>query len=208
MMLLDQGERRMAGSYRIEGSYYEACNCQAICPCRKQNGVADGLSTYGICDFLLSWHIAKGEAGGVDLSGLAVGIAGYYDDNEPGSPWRVTIYVDENAGDDQFESLGEIFRGDAGRNMYFTGNFSEILAVKRARIVLDHTAGEERIQIGKIAGAETVRNVDFDGTVTCRITGSDHPGQESVSNLYCKHGPLNWDYKERCGFATEFAYFS
>ncbi len=182
MMLLDQGERRMAGSYRIEGSYYEACNCQAICPCRKQNGV--------------------------DLSGLAVGIAGYYDDNEPGSPWRVTIYVDENAGDDQFESLGEIFRGDAGGNMYFTGNFSEILAVKRARIVLDHTAGEERIQIGKIAGAETVRNVDFDGTVTCGITGSDHPGQESVSNLYCKHGPLNWDYKERCGFATELTYFS
>ena len=208
MVPFDQKERQMAAAYRIEGSYYEACNCEAICPCRQQNGVADGLSTYGNCDFLLSWHIAKGQAGGIDLSGLAVGIAGHYDDNEPGSPWSVTIYVGENATDDQFESLSEIFRGDAGGNMYFTGNFANIRGPKRAHIVLDHSAGEERIQIGEIAGAEAVRNVAFDGTVSCGISGHDHPGQESVSSLYCDDGPLKWQYKERCGFATDFAYFS
>jgi hypothetical protein len=76
-------------SYRIEGSYYEVCNCEAICPCRKQNGVADGRPTYGVCDFLRSWQIDRGLAGGIDLSGLSVGIAERYDDHEPGSPWRV-----------------------------------------------------------------------------------------------------------------------
>ncbi len=157
----------MESSYRIEGSYYEACNCEAICPCRKQNGLADGLSTYGNSDFLLSWHIDKGAAAGVDLSGRAVGIAGRYDDNEPGSPWRVTIYIDEAAGEDQFNALANIFRGDAGGNIYFTGNFGEILGVKWAKIVFDHSAGVERLQIGEVAGAEVVRNVDFDGTVTC-----------------------------------------
>jgi hypothetical protein len=196
------------GSYRIEGSYYEACNCEAICPCRRQNGVEDGLSTYGICDFLLSWHIEKGEAAGIDLCGLGVGIAGHYDDNEPGSPWRVAIYVDERAGDDQFDALGEIFQGNAGGNMHFTGNFAEILGVKRARIELDHSAGAERIKIGNIAAAEALRNVEFDGSVTCGISGHDHPGQESVSSLVCNDGPLKWDYMERCGFATDFAYFS
>lgn len=195
-------------SYRIEGSYYEACNCEAICPCRKQNGVADGRSTYGVCDFLLSWKIDKGEAAGVDLSGLVVGIAGRYDDHEPGSPWRVAIYVDERAGDAQFAALGEIFQGNAGGNMYFTGNFAEILGVKRARIALDHSAGEERIKIGNIAQAEVVKNVAFGGTVTCGISGEGHPGQESVSSLVCDDGPLSWDYKERCGFAADFAYFS
>ena len=171
-------EKADVNSYRIEGSYYEACNCEAIRPCRKQNGVADGRSTYGICDFLLSWQIDRGAAAGIELSGLAVGIAGRYDDHEPGSPWRVSIYVDERAHDDQFDALGEIFQGNAGGNMYFTGNFAEILGVTRARIALDHSAGAERIKIGTIASAEVVRNVAFDGTVTCGISGHDHPGQE------------------------------
>jgi len=196
------------GSYRIEGSYYEACNYQAICPCRQQNGVADGLSTYGVCDFLLSWQIAKGQAGAIELAGLAVAIAGRYDDHEPGSPWRVSIYVDERARDGQFDALGEIFQGNAGGNMHFTGNFAEILGAGRARIELDHGAGGEHIKIANIAAAEVVRNVAFDGTVSCGISGHDHPGQESVSSLVCDDGPLKWDYKERCGFATDFAYFS
>ena len=195
-------------SYRIEGSYYEACNCEVICPCRKQNGVADGRSTYGICDFLLSWKIDKGEAAGVDLTGLTVGIVGRYSDDEPGSPWSVSIYIDERAGDDQFDALGEIFQGNAGGNMQFTGNFAEILGVKRAHIALAHSAGEERIKIGNIASAEAVRNVTFDGTVSCGISGHDHPGQELVSSLVCNDGPLQWDYKERCGFTTDFAYFN
>ena len=41
-----------------------------------------GLSTYGNCDFILSWAILKGHAGETDLSGLNVCMAGTYDDPE------------------------------------------------------------------------------------------------------------------------------
>ncbi len=92
--------------------------------------------------------------------------------------------------------------------MYFTANFANILAVKRARIALDHSAGAETIRIGGIAGAEAVRNFAFDGAVSCGISGHDHPGQESVSSLFCDDGALKWVYKVRCGFTTDFAYFS
>ncbi|NIA70933.1 DUF1326 domain-containing protein [Pelagibius litoralis] len=194
--------------YHIQGSYFEACNCEAICPCRRQNGVANGLSTYGICDFLLSWQIDRGSADGVDLSGIAVSMAGRYSDEEEGTPWSVIIYIDENAGDDQFEALSEIFQGNAKGNILFTGNISKVLAVKRARIALDHAAGNEQIRIGGIASAKSLENVAFDGTVTCGIPGHDHPGQESVSSLTHNDGPFQWDYKERCGFATDFAYAS
>ncbi len=34
------------------------------------------ISTYGGCDFLLSWQISNGQLGQVDLSGLNVSIAG------------------------------------------------------------------------------------------------------------------------------------
>jgi len=31
-------------SWRIAGRYLEACNCEAICPCRRVGGVAVGCS--------------------------------------------------------------------------------------------------------------------------------------------------------------------
>src|SRR5689334_24643889 len=39
----------------IRGSYFESCNCDAICPCRRINGVPGGRSTHGICLGVLSW---------------------------------------------------------------------------------------------------------------------------------------------------------
>ncbi len=193
--------------YRIEGSYYEACNCEAICPCRQQNGVADGLSTYGICDFILSWKIDRGHLGNLDLSGLSVCMVGSYDDDEEGQPWRVIIYVDENADDNQFQALSQIFQGKSHGNIAFTANIATVLDVKRARISLGHEAGRETIKVGQAANVTVDRMVDFDGTVSCGIPGHDHPGQESVSSLTLKDGPFHWDYKERCGFATDFAYW-
>ena len=29
-------------SWEISGSYFEVCNCEAVCPCRKQGGVRSG----------------------------------------------------------------------------------------------------------------------------------------------------------------------
>jgi hypothetical protein len=48
--------------WRVSGSYFEACNCEAICPCRKTGGRPGGRSTYGICDFALSWLVTDGDA--------------------------------------------------------------------------------------------------------------------------------------------------
>ncbi len=47
--------------WKVKGSYYEACNCQAVCPCRREGERTGGRSTYGECDFVLSWWITDGE---------------------------------------------------------------------------------------------------------------------------------------------------
>ena len=84
-------------SWAVTGPYFEACNCEAICPCRTIGSRKGGLSTYGVCDFVLGWTIAEGQADGVDLAGLNVVMAGSYSDSEHGSPWRVVLYIDERA---------------------------------------------------------------------------------------------------------------
>src|SRR5262249_29465709 len=74
-------------AWRLRGTYLEACNCQPICPCRRIGGRDGGRSTYGVCWGVLSWLIADGYVGEVDLAGLAVVIAMSYSDDEEGSPW-------------------------------------------------------------------------------------------------------------------------
>src|SRR5438105_14353787 len=104
----------MLQPWKVRGSYFEVCNCEAICPCRRQGGRMGGPSTYGVCEFGLSWAIADGHAADIDLSGFTVVLVGRYDDDEPGSPWRVALYVDERANPQQQEALAAIFLGRAG----------------------------------------------------------------------------------------------
>jgi hypothetical protein len=82
-------------AWDVAGTYFEACNCEAICPCRQVGDRPGGRSTYGTCQFALSWQIVRGHAGGLQLNDLAAVMAGWYDDDEPDSPWRVTRYLDE-----------------------------------------------------------------------------------------------------------------
>src|SRR3954453_192378 len=90
-----------AMSWHIKGSYFEACNCDPICPCRRVDGEAGGRSTHGVCMGVLSWIVEDGAVGDLDLGGLPVALAVRYSDDEEGSPWTWVLYVGEEATDDQ-----------------------------------------------------------------------------------------------------------
>jgi hypothetical protein len=62
----------------------------------------------------LSWRIDEGYGPEVELGGFAVVLAGFYFDDEARSPWRVVLYVDEQAGPVQRRWLADIFLGRAG----------------------------------------------------------------------------------------------
>src|SRR3954454_355723 len=104
----------MTASWRIAGTYLEACNCEAICPCRRIGGQGGGRSTSGVCEGALSWVVQEGRAGDVDLSGLAAVLAVRYSDDEPGSPWDYRLYVDERGDERQREALAGILSGRMG----------------------------------------------------------------------------------------------
>ena len=146
--------------------------------------------------------------GRTDLSGLNVSIAGTYNDDIGDDIWSVFIYIDDRASDAQFEGLSRIFNGTSAGNLSVTACFSTILGIKRAEIRLDHATGVETIHVGTAACAQVVREIEVDGPVSCGIPGHDHPGRESVSSLTVQDGPLAFSYSERCGFATDFAYWN
>ncbi len=201
----------VATTWQIRGSYFESCNCDAICPCRRIDGVPGGRSTHGICTGVLSWLIEDGNAAGTDLAGLKVALAIRYDDDEPGSPWTWVLYLDERADEEQRAALEAIYTGrlggDAETHFPWAWKPSELLAVRPVTIELDHT---QRRQWLRIRNHVTVRIRDrYAGgeTVTCVIPGHDRDGEELVADeLLVKDGPLTFFYSGTCGYAASFAY--
>lgn len=197
--------------WHVSGSYFEACNCEAVCPCRSLGGRKGGRSTYGICDFVLSWLILDGRAASTNLSGLSVVLAGSYSDDEPGSPWRVTLYLEERSDQAQRGALTEIFLGRAGgttlRN--FASFIGEVYAVRTAALDLGHEPGHRTIRVGDSISVRGDQPIYASKAISCGIPGHDHPGQEVRTELQrVDDPPLGWEIQGRCGFATDFAYSS
>jgi hypothetical protein len=198
-------------AWRIRGSYVESCNCDAICPCRRIDGIAGGRSTHGICMGLLSWIIEEGHADEVDLGGLQVALASRYSDDEAGSPWTWVLYVSDTANAAQRDALESIYTGrlggDALAHFPWAWKPSELAAVRPAEIELDHTP---RRQLLRVRNEVTVRIRDrYAGpeTVTCVISGHERSGEELVADeLHVDAGALAFDYSGVCGYASSFDY--
>ena len=195
--------------WHVTGSYFEACNCVAICPCRRRGGqTSAGKSTYGVCDFALSWQVMQGSFGNLSLDGLGVIMAGSYRDGEP---WRVCLYVDERATSEQHAALATIFTGQAGgttlRN--YANVIGEVYAVRRANIELDHRRHRWSMRADNFVAVRGATPVESPLAISCGIPGHDRPGEELRTELMqVNDSPLIWGVEARCGFATSFAYHS
>ena len=200
--------------WRVSGSYFEACNCDAICPCRSAGGRPGGPSSYGVCFGSLSWHITTGFADTTDLSGLDVAMSlRYHDDVQPSTPWQVVLYVDERADPDQHDALAGIFLGRAGGTVarLYGSAIGTVHAVRSARITLEHTGATRRIDIAGYVHVHAHGEASDPGDVRCGIPGFDHPGTELYgSAIESSDEHLRWEIRtpRRASFATDFDYAS
>jgi hypothetical protein len=198
-------------SWHVQGSYFESCNCDPICPCRRIDGESGGRSTHGICTGVLTWLVEDGVVEGVDVAGQPVALALRYSDDEEGSPWTWILYLDGGATDDQRTALEAVFTGglggDAETHFPWAWKASELVAVRPVEIELDHTP---RRQLLRIRDHVTVRIRDrYAGqeTVTCVIPGHDREGEELVADeLLVADGVLEFSYSGVCGYGSTFDY--
>jgi hypothetical protein len=198
-------------SWRIRGTYFETCNCDPICPCRRIDGVAGGRSTHGVCMGVLSWLIEDGSADATDLSGLPVAMACRYNDDEPGSPWRWLLYLDARGSEEQLAALERIFTGrlggDADRHFPWAWKASELIAVRPVDIAVDHTRRRQRLCIRDRVSVRIRDRYGGGETVTCVIPGHDRFGEELVADeLVVEDGELAFAYRGVCGYGSTFEY--
>lgn len=192
----------------LSGTYFEACNCEAACPC-----VFLSPPTNAECTVLVAWHIINGRFGDVKLDGLSVALAIYSPGHMMKVKWKVALYVDEKANQSQKEVLTKIFAGQVGGPPAALGPFvGEVLGVKSAAINYAMDGRKRSLVIPRIAEVDieaiagqgdsevTVSNPPF-----IAVPGVPVVVAKSRGLRYHDYG-LEWNVSEKNGYYAPFRY--
>jgi hypothetical protein len=199
--------------WQISGSYLEACNCEAICPCRRIGGRPGGRSTYGECLAALSWIVEHGRAGDVDLGEMRAVLASRYHDDEPGSPWTCVLFVDARGDQRQRQAMADILSGrlggTPGKQFPWVFKAANLLGAEAVDIEIDHTPGRGWFRAGGKVAVRVRQPVPDQDAVTCVIPGHHRQGRELFSDsIDVDAGPLAFSVRGRCAYETTFEYAS
>src|SRR5436190_10772934 len=162
-------------SWTLKGSYVETCSCDLICPCNAN--MAHG-ATYDYCRVTLVFNIREGEINGTDVSGLKVAAIADTPKVMTEGNWRIGMFVDDEASDEQMEKLTAVFGGQLGGPMAaVVPLIGEMLGVERAPIEVVDDGLRHSVRIGDVIDFEIEDIVPF-GVETgqpVRFQGMFHP---------------------------------
>ena len=197
-------------SWHLKGKYVETCSCDLICPC---NASFSHGATYDYCRVTLVFDITEGEVDGTDIGGLKVAAIADTPKVMTDGNWKLGVFVDENASDEQMEKLVAVFGGQLGGPMAALGPLvGEMLGVERAPIEVVHDGLRHSVRVGDAIdfeiedivpfGVETGRPVRFDGMF--------HPVASDLTIAEATRSRINAfgiEYTGRTGLSTsEFSW--
>jgi hypothetical protein len=158
-------------SWSLTGSYVETCSCELMCPC---NVSFDHGATYDFCRVSLAFNIREGEIEGTDIAGRKVVAIADTPKVMTDGNWRLGVFVDDEATDEQMEKLVQVFGGQLGGPMGALAPLvGQMLGVERAQIEFDDDGLRHSVRVGDAIdfeirdivpfGVENGRPVRFDG---------------------------------------------
>ena len=178
-------------AWNLEGSYFETCSCDLMCPC---NMSFDHGATYDYCRVTLVFNITRGEIEGTDVSGLAVAVIGDTPKVMTEGNWRLGMFVDESASDEQMEKLTAVFTGQKGGPMEgIVPLVGEVLGVERAKFEIREEGLSHSVRIGDAVDFEIEDIVPF-GIETgepVRLVGVFHPVASEFNAAEAKRSSID-----------------
>jgi hypothetical protein len=163
--------RRFSMAWSLKGSYVETCSCELMCPC---NLSFDHGATYDYCRVTLAFDIREGEVEGTDVGGCKVVLIAESPKVMTEGNWKVGVFIDDQAGDEQADQLVKVFSGQIGGPMAgLAPLIGEMAGVERAPIEIGGEGLTHTVRVGDAIdfeiqdivpfGVETGQPIRFDG---------------------------------------------
>jgi hypothetical protein len=197
-------------AWRLEGTYFESCSCDAVCPCTWSALTAP--ATQERCRALLAYHVDSGEIDGVDVSGLSFAL---FLDTPPvmsEGNWRVGVYLDGAASDSQTEQLGALLSGQLGGPPAMLGPLiGEMLGVEKAPITYSEDGRGHKVRIGDAVDVGVEDFVALGGQDPVRLTNVFHPSNTTLTvapatAVRLSTFGIDWGREGQSGFSAPFSW--
>jgi hypothetical protein len=173
----------------------------------------DHGATYDYCRVTLVFNITEGEIEGTDVAGLKVAVIADTPKVMTEGNWKLGMFVDENASDEQMEKLAGVLSGQMGGPMAGLAPLvGEVLGVERAPIDVVEDGLTHRVKIGDAIDFEIEDIVPF-GIETgqpVRLVGVFHPVSSEFNAAEAKRSKISAfgiEYEGKTGLSTaEFSW--
>jgi hypothetical protein len=99
-------------AWKLEGTYFENCSCDTICPCTWSGFAA--AATHERCLAMLAFHIDRGDIEGIDVSGLTFALVLDTPPLMSDGGWKLGVVLDDAASDQQARAIGRVLGGELG----------------------------------------------------------------------------------------------
>jgi len=192
-------------SWKVSGSYFETCSCNVVCPCTASLALG---ATLDRCKVTLVFNVHNGDVEGVDVGGLTVAAIVDTPKVMTDGNWRMGVFIDAAASDQQAEKLGGVFSGALGGPMAALGPLvGESLGVQRAPIEVHEDGLRHSIRIGDAVDFEIEDVVSF-GVETgqpAKLTGIFHPAGSELNVARATRSKINGfgiEYEAKAAFST------
>src|ERR671910_1556436 len=168
-------------AWKLEGTYFETCSCEVVCPCTASLTLG---ADYDRCNVTLVFNVVDGQIEGTDVSGLRVVAVGDSPKVMTDGNWRLGMFIDDAASDEQAEKLGAVFAGQLGGPMAMLAPLiGEMLGVQTAPIQYVEDGRRHRVRIGDevdITVEDFVPPQTPEGPVE-QLTGMFHPANSTLT---------------------------
>jgi hypothetical protein len=178
-------------AWNLRGGYAETCSCELMCPC---NLSFDHGATYDYCRATLAFNIREGAVEGTDVAGRKVVVIADTPKVMTDGNWRVGVYIDDGASDDQFDKLVQVFSGQLGGPMAgLTPLIGEMLGAERAAIDMNDDGLRHSVRVGDTIQFEIEDIVPF-GVETgqpVKFNGMFHPVGSDLTMAEARSSQIN-----------------
>jgi hypothetical protein len=199
-------------SWNLTGSYIETCSCELMCPC---NLSFDHGATYDFCRVTLVFNVREGQVDGTDIGGLTVAMIADSPKVMTEGGWKLGVFVDDKASQEQFDKLVGVFSGQLGGPMAALAPLvGEILGAERATIEVHEDGLRHSVKVADKIDFEIEDIVPF-GVETgqpVRFDGMFHPVGSDLTMAEAKRSRINAfgiSYEGKTGLSkSEFSWAS
>lgn len=197
-------------AWSLEGTFYENCSCDAICPCTWSNMAR--VATNDDCRVALLFDIDSGSIEGVDVSGTTCVMIAQTPALMPEGNWKVGLIVSDHASEEQTAALTQVFSGAlGGPPAGLAPLIGDFLGVEKLPVSITADGDRRHVVVGDAVDYHMTKEMSPEGDAVQLTNIVVHPGGPTLEVAHVDGASndafgIAWSGDGLSGFSNPFAW--